>query len=245
MFTTRNLEKYNTSIASSSASSSRSTSTNGSRSTSSTRTSTNKTPIMKKDDVFSPRQTDTLFWCFYLIKYGEAAYETICIEKQHFIKEKDEKFKYIDIIRKHKDILKANKIRPLSDVEDDLANKDKITLKTFLALCLIEKLNVIIINKRKIFESINSDSEVVFLVNKVLEQDKYYIDLAVTNEKIAIYRKEYYNLESFEPSLKAMSSYKLDELYELATKLGVELITPTDKKKLCKKDIYEQLVQQF
>ena len=51
------------------------------------------------------------------------------------------KFKYIDIVRKEKDILKINKIRPLSEVEDDLANKNKISLKTFIALCLIEKMS--------------------------------------------------------------------------------------------------------
>ena len=42
-----------------------------------------------------------------------------------------------------------------------------------------------------------------------------------------------------------MSSYKLEDLYELSKKLGIELVLSADKKKLCKKDIYEQLVQQF
>ena len=76
-------------------------------------------------------------------------------------------------------------------------------------------------------------------------EDKYYIDLEVTNKKIIEYRENYYKLDSFEPSLKAMSSYKLEDLYELAKKLGIELVLSADKKKLCKKDIYEQLVQQF
>lgn len=199
--------------------------------------------INKKEDKFLPKQIDTLFWCFFLMKYGDSAYETINIGNQFFIKEKEEKFKYIDIVRKQKDILKMNKIKPLSEIEDDLANKNKISLKTFIALCIIEKINVIVVNKRKIFESINNDNNNIYLINN--EQDKYYIDLAVTNEKINNYRENYYKLDSFESSLKAMSSYKLEELHDLAEKLGVKLVIPADKKKLTKKDIYEQLLQQF
>jgi len=202
--------------------------------------------LIIKNDRFLPKQMDTLFWCFFVMKYGNSAYENINISNQFFIKEKEEKFKYIDIVRKEKDILKINKIRPLSEVEDDLANKNKISLKTFIALCLIEKINVIIVNKRKIFDSNNNDSNNIFVLHKLNDnEDKYYIDLAVTNEQIIEYREKYYKLDSFEPSLKAMSSYKLEDLYELSKKLGIELVLSADKKKLCKKDIYEQLVQQF
>ena len=78
-----------------------------------------------------------------------------------------------------------------------------------------------------------------------IEEDKYYIDLEVTNEKINNYKEKYYKLDNFESSLKAISSYKLEELHELAEKLDIKLVISNDKKKLCKKDIYEQLVQQF
>ena len=200
----------------------------------------------QKIDLFLPKQTDTLFWCFFLMKYKDIEYETVKISNQFFLREKEEKFKYINVIRKEKDILKINKIKPLSEIEDDLANKQKIGLKTFIALCIIEKLNIIVINKRKIYESINNDSNNIYLINKLNDkEDKYYIDLEVTNEKIKNYRETYYKLESFDNSLKAISSYKLDELNEIAKKLGVNLILNNNKKKICKKDIYEQLVQEF
>ena len=239
MFTVKNLEKYNN-ISNNIINNSNNNSNNNIKNNTE---NNNKELINKKEDKFLPKQLDTLFWCFFLMKYGDSAYETINIGNQFFIKEKEEKFKYIDIVRKQKDILKMNKIKPLSEIEDDLANKNKISLKTFIALCIIEKINVIVVNKRKIFESINNDTNNIYLINN--EQDKYYIDLAVTNEKINNYREKYYKLDSFEPSLKAMSSYKLEELHDLAKKLGIELTLSTDKKKLTKKDIYEQLVQQF
>ncbi len=241
MFTVKNLEKYNniSNISNNNIS-------NNNISNRNNKNDINKKETINKEDKFLPKQIDTLFWCFFIMKYGDSAYETINIGNQFFIKEKEEKFKYIDIVRKQKDILKINKIKPLSEIEDDLANKNKISLKTFIALCIIEKINVIVINKRKIFESINNDTNNIYLINKLLEeQDKYYIDLAVTNEKINNYREKYYKLDSFEPSLKAMSSYKLEELHDLVEKLGVKLVIPSDKKKLTKKDIYEQLVQQF
>jgi hypothetical protein len=173
------------------------------------------------------------------MKYGDVAYETI--GNQHFLREKEEKFKYINILRNNKDILKINKIKPLSELEDDLANKNKISIKTFVGLCIIEKLNVIIIDKRKIFETINSDNQ-IYLINKNVEQDKYYIDLEVTNEKLDMYRNSYYKCETINDNLKSMTSYKLEELVELSNKLQIML--PTDKK-LYKKDIYELLVQSF
>jgi hypothetical protein len=40
-----------------------------------------------------------------------------------------------------------------------------------------------------------------------------------------------------------MTSYKLEELIELANKLDITL--PNDKKKIYKKDVYELLVQSF
>jgi hypothetical protein len=51
-------------------------------------------------------------------------------------------------------------------------------------------------------------------------------------------------MSNFDTSLKAMSSYKVDELLELCKKLEIN-IDIKEKKKMTKKDIYELLVQQF
>lgn len=84
---------------------------------------------------YKPRQKDSLFWCFYIIKNGISKYE-MEIGNQHFVVEKQEKFKYIDMIRKNKDVIKMHKIKPLSFLEDDLANSEIISIKTFFALCV-------------------------------------------------------------------------------------------------------------
>ena len=57
----------------------------------------------KKETIYRPRQKDSLFWCFYILKNGFSNYE-MEINNQYFVVEKTEKFKYIDLIRKNKDI---------------------------------------------------------------------------------------------------------------------------------------------
>jgi hypothetical protein len=49
-------------------------------------------------------------------------------------------------LRKNKDILRIHKIKPLTELEDDLANKDKISIKTFVALCIFENINILLVN---------------------------------------------------------------------------------------------------
>jgi hypothetical protein len=107
--------------------------------------------VHKKESIYKPRQKDSLFWCFYILKNGFSNYEMEIIN-QYFVVEKTEKFRYVELIRKNKDILKIHKIKPLTELEDDLANKDKISIKTFFALCVLENINILLVDKRKIFE---------------------------------------------------------------------------------------------
>ena len=85
------------------------------------------------NSIYKPvSKKDSLFWCFFILKYGFAKYE-MDIGTQYFTIEKNEKFANIDLLRskENKDLLKINKIKPLSDLEDDLANKERISVKTF------------------------------------------------------------------------------------------------------------------
>ena len=89
------------------------------------------------ENIYKPYRADSLFWCFYILKYGFSKYE-MEVGNQHFPIEKKEKFKYIDELRKqnNKDLLKIHKIKPFTELEDDLANKDKISIKTFVPITL-------------------------------------------------------------------------------------------------------------
>lgn len=215
--------------------------------------------ISKKETIYRPRQKDSLFWCFYILKNGFSNYE-MEINNQYFVVEKTEKFKYIELIRKNKDILKIHKIKPLTELEDDLANKDKISVKTFFALCVLEDINVLLVDKRKILEITCKDIDGEHPVNIIHRNSKTYehhIELDVTPIMVQQYRDTYYTMSSFDATIKSMGSYKLDELIELCKKLNINIDSnektsnenPSNekpsKKKIGKKDIYELLVVNY
>lgn len=216
----------------------------------------NKREVKRKQEtMYRPKQKDSLFWCFYIIKHGFSNYE-MEINNQYFVVEKTEKFKYIDLLRKNKDLLKIHKIKPLTELEDDLANKDRISIKTFFALCILENINVLLVNKRKVYELLCADIDEkhpINIVHRNSETHEHSIELDVTEETIQKYRETYYKMSNFDATLKSMSSYKLEELLDLCKKLDINIEQEVNKyidkkdgkKKLTKKDIYEILVLKY
>jgi len=205
---------------------------------------TNKVKV--KETMYRPRQKDSLFWCFYILKYGFSNYE-MEINNQYFVVEKNQKFKYIELLRKNKDLLKLHKIKPLTQLEDDLANKDKISPKTFFALCVLENINVLLVDKRKVYELLINDSP-MNIVHRNNETYYHSIELDVTEEMCNKYRETYYKLTNFDTTLKGIGSYKLQELTELCEKLNINIEDhkhKTLKQKMTKKDIYELLVMNY
>lgn len=215
-----------------------------------TKTNINK-PNITNNNNYKPLKKDSLFWCFFILKHGFSKYE-MEIGSQHFTVEKTEKFRYIEMLREkaNKDLMKINKIKPLSELEDDLANKERISIKTFFALCIIEKMNILLVDNRKIYQTMNNDSPTIHVIHRNSKTFENYIEMNVTDSSIENYKNTYYNVDGFENALKSMSAYKVDELLELCKKLNInvddvksEPDSKTKPKKLTKKDIYELIVQ--
>uniref|UniRef100_A0A6C0D838 Uncharacterized protein n=1 Tax=viral metagenome TaxID=1070528 RepID=A0A6C0D838_9ZZZZ len=203
-----------------------------------------KTQLVKenkdKDSFFFPKEKDQLFWCFYIIKYGFEKYDYP--GSSSFVNEKSEKFKQIEHLRNNKQQLKVKKIKNIKEeVEDELANKQTVGMKTFIALCIANNINIIYIHKRKCFEFIFDEQSPIYVVHCHNNSDssgyKYCYEENVSKEQIDKYRSEYFKWECVDKPLKAMSSYKLDELIELCKKTG---LTEIENKK--KTNLYEWLV---
>ena len=208
-----------------------------------------KTNIKKRsiNEIYKPKQIDSLFWCFYILKYGYSNYE-MEIYNKYFVVEKAEKFKYIELIRSKKAILKIHKIKPLTEIEDELANKERISVKTFFALCIMENINVLLVDNRKYFELLCIDIDSKHPINIIHRNSKtyeHYIELDNSTENVQKYRDTYYKMSSFETSLKSMSAYKLEELIDMCNKLAIKNVNNEDEKKKTKKDIYELLVLNY
>uniref|UniRef100_A0A6C0EWQ4 Uncharacterized protein n=1 Tax=viral metagenome TaxID=1070528 RepID=A0A6C0EWQ4_9ZZZZ len=167
------------------------------------------------DNTFHPKEKDALFWCYYIIKNGYNAYAYP--NTTSYINEKNEKFKCIQLLRDNKDLLKTKKIKNLKeDVEDDLANKDRIGMKTFIALCIVSKINIVYIHKRKCFEHMHNEEEPVHVVHS---SNEYCGELNISKEQLHTYRTTLFKWESVDKPLKAVSSYKSEELLDLCIKL--------------------------
>jgi len=194
----------------------------------------------KDTSFFIPPEKDGLFWCFYVIKNGFAAYEYPGATS--FVNEKAEKFKLIESLRTKKQVLKTKKIKNIKeDVEDDLANKSKIGMKTFIALCAADNINILFIHKRKCFELMCEDDNPFHVIHWQENPEKYCYEMNASKEVLDNYRSTLFKWESLEKPLKAMTSYKVDELMDLCKKLGLEEKMKTAGKKT-KKDLYELLI---
>jgi hypothetical protein len=205
--------------------------------------------IMKKekDKFFYPIQKDQLYWCFFIIKNGFSAYEQpdIC----SFVNEKKEKIKCVDLLRQNKQQLKVKKIKNVKeDVEDELVNREKISMKTFIALCVVCNLNILYIQKRKCFELIFDEDSPIHVVHEMVD-GRYCYEHVASKEQTDYYRKAFFKWESIEKPLKAVSSYTADELVVLNEQLGLETTKTTGVigvsgggKKKTKNELYQQII---
>jgi hypothetical protein len=206
-----------------------------------TQTRTKKPQIPLKDSFFRPKERDTLFWCHFVIKNGESKYGLPDVSG--FINEKALKFKCIDDLRLHKQELKNHKIKNIKEVcEDDLANRERIGIKTFIALCVIANINIMYIEKRKYHEIICEEDAPIHVIHCLDKStNNYAYEMDTTPAKLQEYRNKYFVWENLDKPLKAMSSYKSDELQELCNQLAIDTTTTSVKK--TKKFLYELLVQ--
>ena len=212
----------------------------------------------KNNDFFYPTQNDSLFWCFYILKNGFSKYEMI--DNKHFVVEKEEKYKYINIIRNKKERMKINKIKPFSEIENDLANNQCISVKTFFALCIVEEINIILVHKRKIYKFLCSIDTKTNVVHQSKNRYTFGIEIDAMDAKVNDYLENYHVIDNFENSLRTITYYKVEDLLNICKKLQINTINTnigdnnenninvannTEKKKLTKKDLYNLITLNF
>jgi hypothetical protein len=189
-----------------------------------------------KDAIFEPREKDSLFWCFYIMKNGQTAYEML--DHRNFIVEKKHKINYVEKIRNDKEQIKLHKFATLTHLESNLANDDRIDLPTFLSLCVIENLNVTIVKKRTYFELLMNDGVETHTIH-CLDNHKHGYNQTVPDKQTLL------KIDNIVKPMKAISSYKVQDLLEFCEKLKIETINTDTNKTKSKNDLYESIVQYF
>ena len=199
-----------------------------------------------RQQLFIPNQQDSLFWCFYIIKNGDLNYETL--NNKNSLIAKQMKIDLVDLIRKNKDIVKMYKFDTISNLESNLANDNNLNDKTFFTLCAIENINIIFLKKNTYYEMMMNDSDKIYIVHEIKSQSKYnnkYGFEMGTNESVSNIKKSFFRLEAIDKPIKAMSSYKLNELVDICNKLVIDIFNNITSKQKSKKELYEAIVQYF
>lgn len=186
---------------------------------------------------FIPKEHDTLFWCYFLLKHGDKAYELM--PHRNSLIEKRLKIECIQEIRTHKSILKAHKFDTLTNLESNLANDSFMHLATFASLCAIDNLHFLFIRKNTYFEwptSSSSSDHPVYVVKELTDRKRYGFQVG-DEEILQDIRSRFYLIDSLDKPVKALSAYKLADLKAICAKLGIEPQSKT------KNELYELIVQ--
>ena len=180
---------------------------------------------------FFPKQKDKLFWCFYIILFNLSEYDMV---SNYFTKETEIKYKWIEEFRNNKALFKPIKVSK-NTVETELAHNKMITMTCIKALCYLEKiLTFFILIIKKYYEVIVNENNPIYLIEKY--ENNFGLKQNVTIDKIDYYRNNFWKLENLDKPLKAVSSYKADELRDICKRLKIETI------KLTKPQMYEKIL---
>jgi hypothetical protein len=192
---------------------------------------------------FYPREKDSLFWCFYIMKHELFNYQMLNMNNRNIVFEKTKKIEYVEKIRKEKHMIKNYKFASISNIENNLVNEMKLETFAFLTLCVIENMNVFVIQRNTYYELKMNDGNDVFVIKKN-DGDKYGVEMIQKiDESYEKYRNQYYQIENMNKPFKAITYYKVNELVDICSKLCIETTDKKTGKQKSKKELYESIIQ--
>lgn len=186
---------------------------------------------INKKNVKITDKDDRLFWIFYELCYKDSFLEF----DKNFKKEKEIKIDSIKKLPEYKDLLKNYKLKIL-DLENELLNENKITVKGFFALCLVNGINIFYIWDNKYIQILsNNDSEIIYLRN-----DKNREVELLDKEKAELVISNHFLVENIDKWIKSVNSYTKNELLSISNRLKIVL-----NNKITKEIIYEAICKKI
>ena len=188
-------------------------------------------------DMFIPKFDDTLFWCYYIMKYGLSQYTMI---SHNFKEEQKIKIEAVELIREKREKLKRGKFKRIK-TENDLVYKKKMSVRTFLCLCYMHDMNVFIIDDNKYMERVIYDQANITVIKR--ENERYGI-YSCDKDKIQSFREIFWKVDDMAKPLKKFSNYKAKELRNICKKLNINIYN--EKKGIFNmKKLYELITQKI
>ena len=171
------------------------------------------------------KATDSLLWIAYIMIHGHERFETI---ENHYTESNRFKFELVELVRKNKPILKANKLK-ISGIEETLVHKPFIHPETLQAIALCNNISVCIVDGRKYYEvggggGGGGGNATPFIIEKIKGKYVLYASPLHTNTDYLNYiRKNYWFMESISAPIRPMSAYKLQDLVDISVKLNLPI----------------------
>jgi len=207
------------------------------------------------------KSLDNLFWLFY--KIVKNLQESDLYYLNTFVVFNEFKNEMIDKIRDNKSILKKYKLK-INFLEDDILNNKTISLYTLRSLCILYDKHLLLMKDNNTY-SFFSREEVSYKNLKELNDENNLMvvkllysnnsnnsnsftiedEIKLSNIEIENILNKYYYIDNLEKPLKGLSSYKSDELYEIANKLNIQIYCNISAKKKVKKVIYDEIMKKL
>lgn len=197
-----------------------------------------------KPTILTPTHPDTLFWCLYIVVHGYNDY--LQIGRNYGVKELEVKQKIGEYIKLNASKLKLTNYKVTKACVQEILSVLLTSQKETSMICLIAmtvyfNINVVLVHpaKKNMVEFIGQkDAELPCYVLYKDTYGKYTIqETPATPEQLEELRQTNICLDSYIRPLRAMTTYKMDDLVHIATKLGSIDLTV----KIKKPELYEQI----
>jgi hypothetical protein len=199
----------------------------------------------QRKDFVSPKQQDTLFWCVYIAVHGYDEY--MQISRNYGVKELEIKKKIADDIiaspykMKHTNY-KITKIMVQEILSELMTSQKSTSMLCLYSMAVHYNIRILIVDStQKLLLEFLPDTSNTDVKTFVLYKDsygKYKLDLEeLSTDKVNDLKTKMICLENFTKPFKAISNYKLNELEEIAKKVGVY----DETKKYKKNELYEEI----
>ena len=206
-----------------------------------------------EDNLFYPKHNDKLFWCFYIFLHGKVDYDYVT---HVFEVEKKFKIEAATKLRDMKAMLRTHKLK-YTDIEKELVNSPKITIKGLHALCILYKVSITYIsgNIYYILGSTNEEASYKHCLVIAHMSQNSSTSHTVSNLRIGanlsasdMYIKNIceakIRIKNYNKPMLSIASYTLPLLQEMASILNINIYSNNGKKKL-KKELYQEVSEKI
>jgi hypothetical protein len=204
-------------------------------------------PFEPREELIIPKQSDTLFWCLFIIHFGYGEYQEV--DRNYGVKELEVKKKIGEFITANSHKMKNTSVKitkaGVQEILSELLTSQKDTsMNCLMALLVYYNINLIMVNStRLLMLEFHSDKDAEDRPTYVLYKDtynKYSVKInALSRDEIQEMKDKMICLESYLKPMKAASNYKIEDLENLAKKMGIY----EEGKKYKKMDLYNEIVE--